>query len=160
MHNVETYMKTKHDIANQLQFLDACYSLNQHEKAEIIARGLVSNFRAEQQFLKLNCPKLIQHYINTVLEERLFEWAFEVELLTSAIGNYDDILHHFMEVCIDDFCKRIDTKSKILISIFESNQDITMYMSLTGNIINITKPLKYLSEITDDFVEYQIEIRK
>ncbi|TDM42664.1 hypothetical protein ETI06_05035 [Macrococcoides goetzii] len=160
MHNVETYMKTKHDLANQLQLLDAYFTLGQQDKAERLSKNIIAKFRDEQQFLKLNCPKSIQYYVDTTLDERLFEWSFEIELLTSAIGNYDEKLKAFIQICIMDYKKRVDTKSLVTISLFETDDEIECIFALTGNIKDTSDVLSSCTIVNDEIIEYKLEIRK
>lgn len=160
MHNVETYMKTKHDLANQLQLLDAYFTLGQQDKAERLSKNIIAKFRDEQQFLKLNCPKSIQYYVDTTLDERLFEWSFEIELLTSAIGNYDEKLKAFIQICIMDYKKRVDTKSLLTISLFETDDEIECIFALTGNIKDTSDVLSSCTIVNDEIIEYKFEIRK
>lgn len=160
MHDVETYMKTKHDLANQLQLLDAYFTLGQRDKAERLSKNIVAQFRDEQQFLKLNCPKSIQYYVDTILDERLFEWAFEIELLTSAIGNYDEILKAFIQTCIMDYKNRVDTKSLVTMSLFETDDEIECIFALTGNIKDTSNVLSSCTIANDEIIEYKLEIRK
>lgn len=160
MHNLDTYMKTKHDLANQLQLLDAYFTLGQTDKAERLAKSVIAQFRDEQQLLKLNCPGLIQFYIDTVLEERLFEWSFEIELLTSAIGNYDSALLSFIQSCLLDFKQRVETKSLITLSLFESVDEIECIIALSGEIIDITNVLKHCRYSSDEIIEYKYVIKK
>lgn len=160
MHNVETYMKTKHDIANQLQLLDAYFTLGQKDKAERLSKNIIAQFRDEQQFLKLNCPESIQYYVDTALDERMFEWIFEIELLTSAIGNYDETLKLFLQTCIMDYLQRVDTKSLITLSLFETDDEFECLVTLTGNIINTSNVLSNCTIANDEIIEYKLEIRK
>nr|WP_165983345.1 Spo0B domain-containing protein [Macrococcus goetzii] len=153
-------MKTKHDLANQLQLLDAYFTLGQQDKAERLSKNIIAKFRDEQQFLKLNCPKSIQYYVDTTLDERLFEWSFEIELLTSAIGNYDEKLKAFIQICIMDYKKRVDTKSLVTISLFETDDEIECIFALTGNIKDTSDVLSSCTIVNDEIIEYKLEIRK
>ncbi|WP_414055102.1 Spo0B domain-containing protein [Macrococcus equi] len=158
MHNKDTYMKTKHDLANQLQLLDAYFTLGQLDKAEQLTKGVITHFRDEQQFLKLNCPVTIQYYIDTVLENRLFEWSFEIELLTSAIDRCDKSLKSFINKCLLDFERRVDTKSLITISLFEMEEKIECFIALSGNITNIEDLLSGNTVANHEFIEYKMEM--
>ncbi|WP_414049870.1 Spo0B domain-containing protein [Macrococcus animalis] len=160
MHNLDTYMKTKHDLANQLQLLDAYFALGQIDKAERLAKSTIAQFRDEQQLLRLNCPTLIQYYINTVLEERLFEWSFEIEHLTSAIGNYDSDLKAFIESCVLDYKERVETKSLLTLSLFDSDSEIKCLVALTGEIIDATNLLSHCNYLDEEMIEYELVINK
>ncbi|MCU7557147.1 Spo0B domain-containing protein [Macrococcus sp. TMW 2.2395] len=160
MHNIETYYKTKHDIANQLQLLEAYFSLGQVDKARHFARRITMQFRDEQQFLKLNCPNAIHYYIDTVLENKLFDWTFEIELLTSAIGLNDSVLTSFIDVCVKDFEKRVATKSLLTLSLFENEQTIECMLALTGEIIDTQYLLPNMIIATTEIIEYKLEIIK
>ncbi|MCE4956218.1 Spo0B domain-containing protein [Macrococcoides caseolyticum] len=151
-------MKTKHDLANQLQLLDAYNTLNQTEKTVHLIQQLVNSFREEQQLLKLNCPMLIQYYIDTVLEERLFQWSFEIELLTSAIDHFDHILTSWISSCVTDFLKRVTNKAIITLSLFEYHDKIECYITLSGAIENINHVMMQATVTNHEMIEYYYEL--
>lgn len=155
----DIYYKMKHDFANQLQLIDIYTQLGQHEKRDRLIQSIVMSFKDEQQFLKLPLNQTIDRYIQYKIEHDKFDFAFEIDTLSSAIGLYDMRVSSIFNDVIADAGHRIEEKGLITISIFETDDTFELLFVLTGRIINETiHPA--VTEVNEDLIEYKYEINK
>ncbi|MEE1108348.1 Spo0B domain-containing protein [Macrococcoides canis] len=155
----DIYYKMKHDFANQLQLIDIYIQLGQHEKRDRLIQSIVMSFKDEQQFLKLPLNQTIDRYIQYKIEQDKFDFAFEIDTLSSAIGLYDMRVSSIFNDVIADAGHRIEEKGLITISIFETDDTFELLFVLTGRIINETiHPA--VTEVNEDLIEYKYEINK
>ncbi|QTQ07326.1 Spo0B domain-containing protein [Macrococcoides canis] len=155
----DIYYKMKHDFANQLQLIDIYTQLGQHEKRDRLIQSIVMSFKDEQQFLKLPLNETIDRYIQYKIEQDKFDFAFEIDTLSSAIGLYDMRVSSIFNDVIADAGHRIEEKGLITISIFETDDTFELLFVLTGRIINETiHPA--VTEVNEDLIEYKYEINK
>lgn len=155
----DIYYKMKHDFANQLQLIDIYTQLGQHEKRDRLIQSIVMSFKDEQQFLKLPLNQTIDRYIQYKIEQDKFDFAFEIDTLSSAIGLYDMRVSSIFNDVIADAGHRIEEKGLITISIFETDDTFELLFVLTGRIINETiHPA--VTEVNEDLIEYKYEINK
>lgn len=155
----DIYYKMKHDFANQLQLIDIYTQLGQHEKRGRLIQSIMMSFKDEQQFLKLPLNQTIDRYIQYKIEQDKFDFAFEIDTLSSAIGLYDMRVSSIFNDVIADAGHRIEEKGLITISIFETDDTFELLFVLTGRIINETiHPA--VTEVNEDLIEYKYEINK
>lgn len=155
----DIYYKMKHDFANQLQLIDIYTQLGQHEKRDRLIQSIVMSFKEEQQFLKLPLNQTIDRYIQYKIEQDKFDFAFEIDTLSSAIGLYDMRVSSIFNDVIADAGHRIEEKGLITISIFETDDTFELLFVLTGRIINETiHPA--VTEVNEELIEYKYEINK
>ncbi|ARQ07260.1 SpoOB alpha-helical domain-containing protein [Macrococcoides canis] len=155
----DIYYKMKHDFANQLQLIDIYTQLGQHEKRDRLIQSIVMSFKEEQQFLKLPLNQTIDRYIQYKIEQDKFDFAFEIDTLSSAIGLYDMRVSSIFNDVIADAGHRIEEKGLITISIFETDDTFELLFVLTGRIINETiHPA--VTELNEELIEYKYEINK
>ncbi|MCO4095663.1 Spo0B domain-containing protein [Macrococcoides canis] len=155
----DIYYKMKHDFANQLQLIDIYTQLGQHEKRDRLIQSIVMSFKDEQRFLKLPLNETIDRYIQYKIAQDKFDFAFEIDTLSSAIGLYDMRVSSIFNDVIADAGHRIEEKGLITISIFETEDTFELLFVLTGRIINETiHPA--VTEINEDLIEYKYEINK
>lgn len=145
------YRRIQHDFANQLQLLEAYKQLGMTEKVNLQIDRMLFNNRLEQQFLKLNLPILIEQYINIKLNDRLFDWTFDIDIQTSAIDLLDQRITNDFLLIVNQFKKCVIDKCEIELCLYESETAIEMRMILTGETINKNIELD-ISDEGDDFI--------
>ncbi|PKD98002.1 hypothetical protein C7R57_02030 [Macrococcoides caseolyticum subsp. caseolyticum] len=159
MNRRDIYFKMKHDFANQLQLIDTYTQLGQHEKRDKLIQSVVMSFKDEQDFLKLPLNQTIDCYIGYRIEQHKFDFAFEIDTLSSAIGLYDTRVSSIFNDVFADAGHRIEEKGLITISIFETEAAFELLFVLTGRIIDKTiHPA--ITEMNQNLVEYEYEINK
>ena len=159
MDSTNIYYKIKHDFANQLQLIDIYTRLDKHEARDRLIQSLVSAFKAEQQFLKLPLAQTIEVYITHRVSYELLDYDFEIDMLSSAIGSYDKHVAEIFSRVFEDIKSRIETKSLLTISMFETNSSFELLFVLTGDIIN-QSAAENVTEMSESLIEYKYEIKR
>ncbi|RXK18147.1 Spo0B domain-containing protein [Macrococcus sp. DPC7161] len=151
MEIAKVYRRIQHDFANQLQLLEAYKQLGMTDKVNLQIDRMLFNIRLEQQFLKLNVPILIGHYLNIKLNDRLFDWTFDIDIQTSAIDLLDQTMTNDFLNVVNQYKNCVVDKSEIELCLYENETAIEMRMVLTGE--DIKKNLKMdISDEGDDFI--------